>query len=845
MRELICGSVRIQFLTEELIRLEEILEGEFCDRSTFFIPDRNALCRQARSCEAKQEGKSIWYGELELILPEPEKGLEGLKVCRDGECVYTYEKIPNTGELPFPGETPYLFPLMDTPRILMPENGYGYGKEQTQPHVIQEKAVDLYLLICRGDHRRLRQLYVELTGRPELVRLSTLGSWNSRYYAYHQEEAEQMILDYEKHDVPLDNIVIDTDWRKASDRGIGYEIDTELFPDMKAWFAFAHEHHVEVMFNDHPEPAEGADHVLSPEEMAYRDENLTELLEMGLDTWWYDRNWSTKLKTPTDSVAAETWGMYAFSEITRHHYQKASATDEYRRPVIMGNVNNIVNGIYRRINDSASHRYSIQWTGDIGTDLNALQEAVVDCLRAGNHAVPYVHPDAGGHLGTPTKEMFIRWMQMCSFLPVFRPHCTSHVLRYREPWAYDEETLNIVREYIKMRYRLLPVFYRSAFESWQDGAPVCRALPWEYPDDRQAAAYPYEFMVGDILLSLNNTERLYSGKAAEQYYAEPVKAVYYAGTELKGEPLAQKEYSSVQMYLEHTAPEENVPVYDFSASFETVLRVNEDMELWAESDDGIRVFVDGEKRLENWTYHSAMMDCVGRIAAGKHKVRLEYFQGSGEACAALHFKEIPKEAAVDIYLPEGQWMYLWDGEIYQGKSVVSRSLLLEEQPMFVRLGSVLVLAENAQTTKEQYWDRLTMDLYPSREQAGAGYVYEDDRETTAYQKGKFRKVPYHMAYDGGQNAFVLNISAAEGSFEGEYACQKRRLRIRYHELQENIVEKILVNGEEADFCRIPKIAKGRILATEGAAPDSNVITFEAEHSLSECMQIEFMLRENP
>lgn len=131
MREVICGSVRIQFLTEELIRLE-VREGEFCDGSTFFIPNRNALCSETGNCDVKQEGRSIQYGELELILPEPEQGLEGLKIYRDGECVYVYEKIQNTGELPLPGETPYLFPLMDSPRILMPQNGYGYGKKQTE-----------------------------------------------------------------------------------------------------------------------------------------------------------------------------------------------------------------------------------------------------------------------------------------------------------------------------------------------------------------------------------------------------------------------------------------------------------------------------------------------------------------------------------------------------------------------------------------------------------------------------------------------------------------------------------------------------------------------------------------
>lgn len=73
---------------------------------------------------------------------------------------------------------------------------------------------------------------MELTGRNELVRLSTLGGWNSKYYAYTEEEAKQLILDYEAHNVPLDVMVIDTDWRSC-EHGWGYDINTKLFPDMK------------------------------------------------------------------------------------------------------------------------------------------------------------------------------------------------------------------------------------------------------------------------------------------------------------------------------------------------------------------------------------------------------------------------------------------------------------------------------------------------------------------------------------------------------------------------------------------------------------------------------------
>ena len=66
-----------------------------------------------------------------------------------------------------------------------------------------------------------------------------------------------MILDHKEHNIPLDNMVIDTDWRKANDIGIGYDIATDLFPNMKRFFSFAHKNDVEIMFNDHPEPRSG------------------------------------------------------------------------------------------------------------------------------------------------------------------------------------------------------------------------------------------------------------------------------------------------------------------------------------------------------------------------------------------------------------------------------------------------------------------------------------------------------------------------------------------------------------------------------------------------------------
>ena len=122
--------------------------------------------------------------------------------------------------------------------------------------------------------------------------------------------------------------------------------------------------------------------IIQNQEVAFREEKLQGILKLGLDYWWYDRNWSTHLNSIDPFIKPETMGDYLFSDITKHYFQKAAKNEEiYKRPIIMSNVNNILNGQYEGILDSASHRYSIQWTGDIQSSLNALNKEVQSLIR--------------------------------------------------------------------------------------------------------------------------------------------------------------------------------------------------------------------------------------------------------------------------------------------------------------------------------------------------------------------------------------------------------------------------------------------------------------------------------
>lgn len=691
--ELIVRNIRITFLGEDVVRVERAYRGKFSDENTFFIPDRASLGKSGRAYALEEN--VLCFGEYELYLPVG-KTLAGLRLEKNGKPVYRYKRIRNSGELPPPQKTPEVFALADCPRILVPEGGY--SAKRKGEYRIYENVEDLYLLFAGGDAKKLRRLYVELTGRCELVRLSTLGSWNSKYYPYNEEEAKQLILDYERHGVPLDNIVIDTDWRVAKS-GTGYEINEELFPDMRRFLDFAHSRNVEVIFNDHPEPLGGAS-VFEDREIAYREEHLRALMEMGLDAWWYDRNWHTHLISPTKHVKWETFGLYLYQDVTRHFYAQRAGKGDPRRPVIMGNVVDISNGKYCGISDSASHRYSVQWTGDIDSSFCALAQEVESLIRCGENCVPYMNSDLGGHLGNPDKEQFVRWMQYGAFSPVFRPHCTLSVLRSREPWLYDGETLDIVREYLLTRYRLLPYLYANAREAYDEGLAPFRSLALEYPNDRRAVRKD-EYLLGKNIL------------IAPICAAAPVRA---EDVGIEGEPTEESEKS--------------------------------------------------------------------------------------------------------VYLPAGKWLDVFDGKIYAGGRTVKKSYPLRTMPLFVRLGALIPLAEAAQNTKIQNFGDLTLDFYPDRAAEDSGYLYDDDGETTAYQRGVFSKRRYTARFLPDVNAFSVRLSAPEGDFSRE---TEGTLALKIH-LLEGVkrIARVCVDGAETPFERSER-GQGFPFGT-GASPDAPTAT---------------------
>lgn len=111
------------------------------------------------------------------------------------------------------------------------------------------------------------------------------------------------------------------------------------------------------------------------------------------------------------------------------------------------------------------------------------------------------------------------------------------------------------------------------------------------------------------------------------------RAAYYPAKNFQGQPELRRSVD-VAFDWDLEPPTDSIPADFFTARFDTCLILDEDTEIafMLVSNDGSRLFVDGEKVVNNWTKNGASVEGERvRIDAGVHHLRVEYFEREREA----------------------------------------------------------------------------------------------------------------------------------------------------------------------------------------------------------------------
>jgi len=155
--------------------------------------------------------------------------------------------------------------------------------------------------------------------------------------------------------------------------------------------------------------------------------------------------------------------------------------------------------IISRSGYSGIQRYAANWSGDALSSFDSLRVSVQISLSMGLSGQNHFGHDIGGFLEAPSAELFIRWLEFGSLIPLFRTHAMDNVPP-REPWRFGEPYTGIARQVINQRYRWLPYIYTLFESAARTGEPIL-APPFFYsPSDPGTYARDQEFMLGRWLL---------------------------------------------------------------------------------------------------------------------------------------------------------------------------------------------------------------------------------------------------------------------------------------------------------------------------------------------------------
>ncbi len=417
---------------------------------------------------------------------------------------------------------------------------FDIGREKRSLLAFGAEAGELdYYLIDGPTPKEVIRRYTELTGRMPMPPRWALGYQQSRWSYFPDTRLRKLANDFRSRNVPADVFWLDIDHLQGF---TPFQWNREFFPAPEKLLADlqAQGLHVVSIVDPHPKKQPGyppydsglaGNHFIrnadgsvfegpvwpsndkqAPANSVFPDFTRAAtrkwwgdlhagFVQQGIDGFWNDMNEAAVFFGPVNTLPVElrhdndgqptdqreihnVYGMLQ-TQSTREALQRLQPD---KRPFVL-----------TRATFAGGQRYAAVWTGDNTADWPALRQSVSMLLNMGISGLPFVGADIGGFSGTPSPELFSRWLQLGVFYPFMRAH-TEQVTPDQEPWSYGPEHEAINRRSIELRYRLLPQLYSLMAEAADTGVPPMRAMFIEFPADAHTWSRQDQFMFGADLL---------------------------------------------------------------------------------------------------------------------------------------------------------------------------------------------------------------------------------------------------------------------------------------------------------------------------------------------------------
>ena len=184
--------------------------------------------------------------------------------------------------------------------------------------------------------------------------------------------------------------------------------------------------------------------------------------------------------------------------------------------------------LFARSATVGGQKFPVHWGGDCWSDYESMEESLRGGLSLLMSGFGFWAHDIGGFESTSTADVYKRWVAFGLLSSHSRLHGSSS---YRVPWAYDEEAVDVVRFFTRLKARLMPYLYKTSVDTSRSGIPTMRSMVLEYTGDKTCHYVDKQYMLGDALLvaPIFNDQGI-----AEYYLPEGLWTDFFTGEEKKG-----------------------------------------------------------------------------------------------------------------------------------------------------------------------------------------------------------------------------------------------------------------------------------------------------------------------
>lgn len=391
-----------------------------------------------------------------------------------------------------------------------------------------------YFIIGGNSMKSVLENYTYLTGKPALPPAWSFGLWLTTSFttSYDEKTVNSFIDGMFARDIPLQVFHFDCFWMKEF-QWCDFEWDKDVFPDPKAMLQRLKQKGLKVCVWINPYIAQksklfdegiqegylvkkadgrvwqwdkwqagmGLVDFTNPEACKWFSGKLKALLEMGVDCFKTDFG----ERIPTDVV------YYDGSDPIKMHNYYTFLYNKVVYELLRKEKGETEACLFARSATVGSQQFPVHWGGDCTATYASMAESLRAGLSLCLSGFGYWSHDISGFESTATADIYKRWTAFGLLSTHSRLHGNNS---YRVPWLFDEEAVEVLRYFTKLKCSLMPYLFSEACKTSKSGVPMMRAMVLEFSEDLTCDYLDKQYMLGESLL----VAPIFNDKGIAKYY---------------------------------------------------------------------------------------------------------------------------------------------------------------------------------------------------------------------------------------------------------------------------------------------------------------------------------------